>query len=128
MNPALLTLARQLAALPGFPPRDMISDELCCRGEGGIHLGWRDRTGVLWRPDTEAERPAPWLHDLADPATGGVLLNLVPPRARWRITIGDDGSFTTNVGASIREVAYDVNCSTLAEASARVLVTLGRAG
>lgn len=131
MTPALLALSRQLVALPGAP-------------EPGLGYGYRgpdrqlrlrDSAGLLWLSDPDQPGSTPLaeerlLLDLADTsgATGGVLLNLIPPLARWRIAIEEDGSFTAHVGAGIREVAYDVNVATLAEAAARVLVALGRVG
>lgn len=126
MTSALLALSRQLVALPGFPPRDMIADELVCGEAVEGWPGFRDKAGILWRPDTEADRPAPWLPDLTDPATGGVLLNLIPPNHRHRVSSLPGGLYK----ATVRDLGRmgDSICLHLAEAAARVLVAPGRVG
>lgn len=124
MTPALLTLARQLAALPGAPRQDH-PGYVTVTGQRQPDGRWRTPEGYLWVWDDETTQ---MVLDLADPATGGVLLNLIPPLARWRIKIEDDGFVTVHASAGIREIAYDVTCPTLAEACARVLVAIGRVG
>ena len=114
MNNDLLTLARQLAAVPGFRAPWWIAADLVPRDnpypDGGIQ----------WRQDPDNFRA--WIPDLSDPsgATGGVLLQMVGPCNVSRMTSGE--WVILGPGMIGEEGA------TLAEACARVIVALGRVG
>lgn len=119
MNNALLTLARQLAAVPGTPRRNLAM----LRCDTDLNNGYRDESGVrwVWDPDDHDLTAI----DLADPATGGVLLNLIPSAERWRVRPLGNGLYDANLAELGGMGAL---CPTLAEACARVIVALGRVG
>lgn len=114
MTPDLLTLSRQLAALPGAPRRNMAM----LRCDTDRNNGYRDSRGVrwVWDPDDHDFTAI----DLTDPATGGVLLPTVGPCNVSRMTSGE---WVILARGHIGEEG-----ATLAEAAARVLVALGRVG
>ena len=116
MTPALLTLARQLAAVPGTPRRNLAM----LRCDTDLNDGYRDESGVrwVWDPDDHDFTAI----DLSDPsgATGGVLLQMVGPCNVSRMTSGE--WVILGPGMIGEEGA------TLAEACARVIVALGRVG
>lgn len=128
MNPTLLSLSRAYMALPGAPVRDMIADELAVNGTPDGYPRFRDRAGLLWCPDIEADRPAPWVLDLTDAATGGVLAGawvaeggsvwIGPKSDGWRARPPGASSLSPPTGRG----------ATLAEAVAHAWLALGRAG
>ncbi len=127
MTPAQVDLARALVALPGWRWRDGMLAQ--CSGRSVRVVQWDGDavagTGSRMLP-SGAWVPAPVycddLPDLTDPATGGVLLGMLPPN----VILCDDGG-TSHGGWHVEIVDggrwYG---STLAEAAARALVALGR--
>lgn len=128
MSPELLALSRAYLALPVAPVRDMIADELPVRYDPNGRGPLRDLAGLLWCPDTGADEPAPWVLDLTDAATGGVM-GAAWATAGGSVWIGPktDGWRARAPGASILDEPSGRG-ATLAEAVARAAVALGRAG
>lgn len=125
MTSDLIALSRAYLALPGAPVRDMAAFEMSCPPVNG-QPRFRDYAGLLWRPDSDPE--SPWLLDLTDEATGGVVA-AAWAEAGGSVWIGpkSDGWCARPPGASSLSEPTGRG-STLAEAVARAAVALGRAG
>ena len=112
MTPDQLTLAKQLAALPGFRWENGMN---CC--ESGKSSG-RVINGASWpmRPN--------WFPDLADAATGGVLLCWLWRLRDWHPHGHESGGPDVTIHDEEGEVV--VHGRTLTEACARALIAVGR--
>lgn len=129
MIPALLTLARQLAALPGAPSAEygnVLGTEYAL--PPGVYR-IRDVAGLLWMVDPDHETML--LIDLADPtgATGGVLLTLVPYQAHWRITMDRADRFRVDLhDRPDLDALMQGDRLTLAAVAALAMIAHGRVG
>lgn len=114
-------LARAVVRLPGFAWRGGMVDTY---GDRISHIG---TDGVLWQADEMQYDPDPaFPPDLDDPATGGVLLEMVPPE--WRRLVGYDDRAGGYYAALLRPGQFPKQrpCDSLGHAAAAVLVDCGR--
>jgi len=120
VSPDLVALARDYMALPGAPN---MADVLFAYSRGGTFYR-RDENGMLWLDVAPLDALlGDWLPDLADAATGGVMLAALAPLGLTVSTYDGPHGYGMMLGGK-----YDTRCRTLGEALARVAVAVGRAG
>lgn len=131
MTPALLTLARELRGLPGFPLHapSPWPDSLDAAIRGARGELWRSSVAPTTHASGEETIAVEWVLDLTDDATAGVLFGALPIAVRV---------VTRTEPSAVRVMWLDESeeprqhstpwVDTLGEACARLLVARGRCG